>query len=48
VVRLIIGFTPVVVTEKSSAVVRHIIHGEKAFKFDGAYLLWVRTTRVRE
>ena len=37
-----------VVTEKSSAVVRHIIHGEKTFKFDGAYLLWVRTTRARE
>jgi hypothetical protein len=37
-----------VVTEKSSAVVRHIIHGEKAFKFDGAYLLWVRTTGARE
>ncbi|MDT7970525.1 MAG: hypothetical protein RQ842_08150 [Vulcanisaeta sp.] len=37
-----------VVTERSSAVVRHIIHGEKAFKFDGEYLLWVRTTRARE
>jgi hypothetical protein len=36
-----------VVTERSSAVVRHIIHGEKAFRFDGAYLLWVRTTRAR-
>jgi hypothetical protein len=37
-----------VVTEKSSAVVRHIIHGEKTFKFDGEYLLWVRTTGARE
>jgi hypothetical protein len=37
-----------VVTERSSAVVRHIIHGEKAFRFDGVYLLWVRTTRARE
>jgi len=37
-----------VVTEKSSAVVRHIIHGERAFRFDGVYLLWVRTTGARE
>jgi diadenosine tetraphosphatase ApaH/serine/threonine PP2A family protein phosphatase len=37
-----------VVTERSSAVVRHIIHGEKAFRFDGEYLLWVRTTGARE
>jgi hypothetical protein len=35
-----------VVTEKSSAVVRHIMHGERAFRFDGAYLLRVRTTRA--
>jgi hypothetical protein len=37
-----------VVTERSSAVVRHIIHGERAFRFDGEYLLWVRTTGARE
>ncbi len=37
-----------VVTEKSSAIVRHIIHGERAFRFDGEYLLWARTTRARE
>ncbi len=37
-----------VVTERSSAVVRHVIHGERAFRFDGEYLLWVRTTRARE
>jgi hypothetical protein len=36
-----------IVTEKSSAVVRHIIHGERVFRFDGAYLFWVRTTRAR-
>jgi hypothetical protein len=37
-----------VVTEKSNAIVRHIIHGERLFRFDGAYLLWVRTTGARE
>ena len=30
------------VTSESSIIIRHADYGEKAFKFDGEYLLWVR------